>query len=107
MIWDTGLQSQYLHFHLRKDAYVSELKVPFSTWQMSYSDICPGFNFMNLFWLLYICFWKDILGDLTFKKMQDDFLNSILQVKKAVSINFICVVWRYFHVYSHKYISYK
>lgn len=68
MTWDTGLQSQYLHFYSRKDAYVSELKVQFSTWQMSYSDVCPGFNFMNLFWLLYICSWKDTLAYLTLKK---------------------------------------
>lgn len=40
------------------------------------------------------------------KKMHDGFLNSILQEKKTVSTNFVCV-WTYIHVYSRKYMSYK
>lgn len=91
MIWDAGFQSLYLQFKSTKASYISELELPFSTSQMSYNDVCPGFIFMNLFCLLYIYIWKTILADLTFKKLHCGSWNSILQVNWAVNSSIVRV----------------
>lgn len=98
MTWDTEFQSLYLHFYSRKDAFVSDLKS--ETRQVSYSDVCPCFVFINLFGLLYICIWKTILADLTFKKIvtfETAFYKSTVQ---RVVASYVC---RYIHIYIHEY----